>query len=38
MVVAPSLIPIWPGDRMKTEWRGAVMFAKLHRAGGLTAV
>jgi transposase len=38
MVVAPSLIPIKAGDRVKTDRRDAVMLAKLHRAGELTAV
>jgi transposase len=37
-VVAPSLIPIKAGDRVKTDRRDAVMLAKLHRAGELTAV
>ena len=36
MVVAPSLIPIKAGDRIKTDRRDAVMLAKLHRAGELT--
>jgi transposase len=38
MVVAPSLIPVKAGDRIKTDRRDAVMLAKLHRAGELTAV
>lgn len=38
MVVAPSLIPKKAGDRVKTDRRDAVMLAKLHRAGELTAV
>ena len=37
-VVAPSLIPVKAGDRVKTDRRDAVMLAKLHRAGELTAV
>jgi transposase len=37
-VVAPSLIPKKPGDRVKTNRRDAAMLAKLHRAGELTAV
>jgi transposase len=37
-VVAPSLIPMKAGDRIKTDRRDAVMLAKLHRAGELTAV
>jgi transposase len=36
-VVAPSLIPIKPRDRIKTARRDAVMLA-LHRAGELTEV
>ena len=38
MVVAPSLIPVKAGDRVKTDRRDALMLAKLHRAGELTAV
>ena len=38
MVVAPSLIPVRAGDRVKTDRRDAVMLAKLHRAGELTPV
>jgi transposase len=38
MVVAPSLIPMEAGDRVKTDRRDATMLAKLHRAGELTAV
>jgi transposase len=38
MVVAPSLIPVKAGDRVKTDRRDAVALAKLHRAGELTAV
>lgn len=37
-VVAPSLIPRKPGDRIKTNRRDAVTLARLHRAGELTAV
>ena len=37
-VVAPSLIPRKPGDRVKTNRRDAVSLAKLLRAGELTAV
>ena len=37
-MVAPSLIPVKAGDRVKTDRRDAVMLAKLHRAGDLTAV
>ncbi len=38
LVVAPSLIPKKPGDRVKTDRRDALMLARLHRAGELTAV
>src|ERR1700721_1651002 len=38
VVVAPSLIPRKPGDRIKTDRRDAISLAKLHRAGELTAV
>ena len=37
-VVAPSLIPTRPGDRVKTNRRDATMLARLHRAGELTPV
>ena len=37
-VVAPSLIPKKPGDRVKTNRRDATMLARLHRAGELTPV
>lgn len=37
-VVAPSLIPKKPGDRVKTNSRDATMLARLHRAGELTPV
>ena len=37
-MVAPSLIPKKPGDRVKTNRRDAVGLAKLLRAGELTAV
>jgi hypothetical protein len=37
VVVAPSLIPKRPGDRIKTDRRDACSLAKLHRAGELTA-
>lgn len=37
-IVAPSLIPKKPGDRVKTNRRDAVGLAKLLRAGELTAV
>src|SRR5215468_3857793 len=38
IVVAPSLIPKRPGDRVKTDGRDATSLARLHRAGELTAV
>ena len=38
MVVAPSLIPKKPGDRVKTNRRDALSLVKLLRAGELTAV
>ena len=38
MVVAPSLIPRKPGERVKTNRRDALALAKLLRAGELTAV
>ena len=38
VVVAPSLIPQRPGDRVKTNRRDALALAKLHRAGELTQV
>jgi len=37
-VVAPSLIPRRPGDRIKTDRRDALALARLHRNGELTAV
>src|SRR5580704_3363680 len=37
-VVAPLLIPLKAGDRIKTDRRDAVMLARLHRAGELTEV
>jgi transposase len=38
VVVAPSLIPVKAGDRVKTDRRDAVTLAKLHRAGELTPI
>ena len=38
VVVAPSLIPRRPGDRVKTDRRDCLGLAKLDRAGELTAV
>jgi transposase len=37
-VVAPSLIPKKPGDRVKTDRRDSLSLARLHRAGELTPV
>lgn len=37
-VVAPSLIPTKPGDRVKTDRRDSESLARLHRADELTAV
>jgi transposase len=37
-VIAPSLIPRKPGDRVKTDRRDAVLLARGLRAGDLTAV
>ena len=37
-VVAPSLIPTKPGDRVKTDRRDAVKLARCYRAGDLTTV
>lgn len=37
-VVAPSLIPSRPGDRVKTDRRDSQTLARLRRAGELTAV
>ena len=38
VVVAPSLIPRKPGDRIKTDRRDMANLARLHRAGELTPV
>ncbi len=38
VVVAPSLIPMKAGDRVKTDRRDALMLARLHRAGELTPI
>jgi len=38
LVVAPSLIPKRPGDRVKTDRRDAIMLARTLRAGDLTTV
>src|SRR5438445_6569892 len=37
-VVAPSLIPRKPGDRVKTDRRDAVTLARLLRSRGLTSI
>ena len=37
-VVAPSLVPKKPGDRVKTDRRDALKLARSHRNGDLTAV
>ena len=37
-VIAPTLIPIKAGDRVKTDRRDAERLARSHRAGDLTAV
>ena len=37
-VVAPSLVPKRPGDKVKTDRRNAVELAQLLRSGGLTSV
>jgi transposase len=38
VVVAPTLIPVKSGDRVKTDRRDAEKLARCHRAGDLTAV
>ena len=38
IVVAPSLIPVRPGDRIKTDRRDAAKLARLLRSGDLTPV
>jgi transposase len=38
VVVAPSLVPKKPGDRVKTDRRDALKLARCHRSGDLTAV
>jgi transposase len=37
-VVAPSLVPKKPGDRVKSDRRDALKLARSHRSGDLTAV
>ena len=38
VVIAPSLVPTRPGDRVKTDRRDAVKLARSYRAGDLTPV
>lgn len=38
MVIAPSLIPMRAGDRIKTDRRDSVTLAKMHRAGELISI
>jgi transposase len=38
IVVAPTLVPKKPGDRVKTDRRDALKLARSHRSGDLTAV
>jgi len=38
VVIAPGLIPVRPGDRVKTDRRDAEKLAKLYRAGELTPI
>ena len=38
IIVAPSKIPLKPGDRVKTDRRDADQLARLYRAGELTAI
>jgi transposase len=37
-VIAPSLVPVKPGDRVKTDRRDAEKLARAYRSGELTAV
>jgi transposase len=37
-VIAPSLVPVKAGDRVKTDRRDAIKLARSYRAGDLTAV
>jgi transposase len=37
-VIAPTLIPVKAGDRVKTDRRDAIKLARLYRSGDLTAV
>ena len=36
LVAAPSLIPVRPGDKVKTDRRDALKLARLRRSGDLT--
>jgi transposase len=38
VIVAPALIPVRPGDRVKTDRRDAERLARLYRAGELTPI
>jgi transposase len=38
VVVAPTLVPVKPGDRVKTDRRDALKLARSYRAGDLTPV
>lgn len=37
-VIAPSMIPVRPGDRVKTDRRDAEKLARMHRMGELSAI
>jgi hypothetical protein len=37
-VIAPSMIPKAPGDKVKTDKRDCCRLARLHRAGELVAI
>ena len=37
-VIAPSLVPITPSDRVKTDKRDAIKLTRLHRSGMLTTI
>jgi transposase len=37
-VVAPTLVPVKSGDRVKTDRRDALKLARCYRAGDLTPV
>ncbi|WP_143521287.1 transposase, partial [Pseudomonas sp. 2995-1] len=37
-VIAPSLIPQRPGERIKTDRRDSIRLAQLYRAGELTSI